>query len=607
MSMLVVATPEVAGQRRPQIDKSASRGEAASAHLGASRRVFWVALAVAAAVTAIAATWLMVAPEGKDLSASTWIDDIGQFFAALAAGVACVWVSQRPAQERRDRNWLLLIGSGALCWAAGQAVWCVYELGRNVVVPFPGYADIGFMAAVPLMVTGILIYPVGAGTVYSRARVLLDGLTVAGSLLFISWETTLGAVFSSGGDRFTEVVGLAYPVSDVIVVAAIATVFLRARGSRRGGLVFLAAGFVALSAADSAFAYLQQTSNFNHGSLLDVGWIAGFFLIALAALRPMPLEPVQLRDTEPWISQTILPIVAMAMAMVTAAATWRAGGSLDEFMRLDWLAIIAFFVCGQTVTAIEHRRLYQSKAALADRLAESEKARTEFYRNATHEFRAPLTTIAASAHLLQVTAGSGGPHSKDLFDTLASSVRRMSSLVDDLLLLTRLEESPGPSPVSQIAVGDMAQTVARALAAAAKARHVTLVTTCEQPNCTLLGNRQQLERALVNVASNALKFTPAEGKVEMRVDHEHPWVVITVSDTGIGIPKAEQTRVFERFFRASNVDTERSEGTGLGLAITRSIIERHGGSVELKSVVGRGTSVRIQVPDSVADPEAPIG
>ncbi len=114
----------------------------------------------------------------------------------------------------------------------------------------------------------------------------------------------------------------------------------------------------------------------------------------------------------------------------------------------------------------------------------------------------------------------------------------------------------------------------------------------------IVGDRAQLSRALINVLSNAIKFTGADGSVRIRHERVGEYVSVACIDTGIGIPQDEQDGLFVRFYRASNATAAQIQGTGLGLAIVKNIIERHGGQIELTSQVGVGTTVRLLIPSA---------
>jgi signal transduction histidine kinase len=118
-------------------------------------------------------------------------------------------------------------------------------------------------------------------------------------------------------------------------------------------------------------------------------------------------------------------------------------------------------------------------------------------------------------------------------------------------------------------------------------------------------DREQLERAVVNLITNAVKFTPSGGRVELVLTTDETTASIVVSDTGCGIPELEAPRVFERFFRSSTPENQLVPGTGLGLAITKAIIDQHGGSIELRSLVGVGTTVTATLPVLPTDQAIP--
>jgi signal transduction histidine kinase len=175
---------------------------------------------------------------------------------------------------------------------------------------------------------------------------------------------------------------------------------------------------------------------------------------------------------------------------------------------------------------------------------------------------------------------------------------RLRGLIEDLLVLNRIESAgliPGDSDVSVREV--VRQTVEELLPVAGKSSVGLHLATDEDP-ATVTGDRAQLQRALVNIVSNAIKFTPSEGtvRVSCRVDPVADEVVVTCQDTGIGIPQADLEHLFTRFFRASNAARQAIPGTGLGLAIVQAIVELHHGRLALTSAEGEGTTVVLRFP-----------
>jgi signal transduction histidine kinase len=152
------------------------------------------------------------------------------------------------------------------------------------------------------------------------------------------------------------------------------------------------------------------------------------------------------------------------------------------------------------------------------------------------------------------------------------------------------------STTEDVAVDGLVAGVAELLRPVADAAGVTLVIEPIDPELVVRVDRGQLERSLINLGSNAVKFTPPGGRATIGAAEVEGRVVITVSDTGIGIPQQDMPRLFSRFFRASNATAAAIPGTGLGLAIVRAIVEGHGGELHVDSVEDEGTVFRVVLP-----------
>ena len=215
------------------------------------------------------------------------IDDLGELAAAAIAAACAIWRAVK--QTGRARLSWLLIGAGATCWAAGEAIWSYYELIGHRQTPFPSLADAGYLSFTVLALAGLLVRRTFGFGRHRRSRAVLDGLLVAASLFVVSWVTAIGQVYAAGADStFAEIVSMAYPVGDLLLMTLTLVVLAHARHDSRRGLTVLAAGFAALSVGDSGFAYLTATGKYQTGNLIDAGWVAGFLLLAFAAALPEP-------------------------------------------------------------------------------------------------------------------------------------------------------------------------------------------------------------------------------------------------------------------------------------------------------------------------------
>ena len=243
--------------------------------------------------------------------------------------------------------------------ALGQVAWTVQEvaLGLKPADLFPSYPDLGYLAAVPLAVAGLLRLPGAPRSVGAGARSVLDGLLIAGSLLFVSWAIVLGPVYAnSPEDVIQKVIGLAYPVSDIAIATILILILSRIRIGARMPLALLGLGVLLNTFADSGFAYFTTVQSYATNNPIDVGWMLGYSLIGLAALRANRAQVGVGEDGAQLPRWNVLlpyvPVLGAAIVAVVAAASSRAG-------LLAWAAlfIVAVVLARQFLLLNETRRL----------------------------------------------------------------------------------------------------------------------------------------------------------------------------------------------------------------------------------------------------------
>jgi signal transduction histidine kinase len=193
-----------------------------------------------------------------------------------------------------------------------------------------------------------------------------------------------------------------------------------------------------------------------------------------------------------------------------------------------------------------------------------------------------------------------------MLDMISRNALRLRALVDDIFTLARLEAGAAATITRPVNIAEVISGAVAAVQPSAAAKNLSLTSTEPDRQLTVEADAEQLERALVNLLSNAVKYTPDEGRIEIAATAEESFAVVRVADTGIGIPKQEQTELFGRFFRASNARQKSIPGTGLGLAIVETIVVNHGGEIAFDSEEERGTTVTVRLPlgsqhDSRAD------
>jgi len=221
--------------------------------------------------------------------------------------------------------------------------------------------------------------------------------------------------------------------------------------------------------------------------------------------------------------------------------------------------------------------------------------RRDFVANLSHELKTPLAAIRGFAETLRDGALADAAAAPRFVDRILEQSRRLQALLDDLLTLSRLER-PGATLERQPAsLAELAHHAVDTVATAARDHGVTVaVDTAQAP--PFLGDPEGIERLLLNLLDNAIKYNRPGGRVALRVGRQGEEALIEVSDTGIGIPVAALPRIFERFYRVDKGRARDEGGTGLGLAIVKHVAQNHGGRVEVESELGQGSTFRVFLP-----------
>src|SRR6476646_4534568 len=210
--------------------------------------------------------------------------------------------------------------------------------------------------------------------------------------------------------------------------------------------------------------------------------------------------------------------------------------------------------------------------------------------------RTPRTSMMGFLEMIREgEAGELNEEQQRFLAIVYRSSERLQRLVGDLLFVARLDANGLQLQFGDTQLDEIVHDAVEASGALARAREITLVAEVE-PLPPVSGDKERLSQLVGNLISNALKFTPAGGRVTARAFVDGSHAVVEIADTGIGIPPAEQGRLFQRFFRSSTATEQAIPGTGLGLVISRAIAEAHGGSISVRSAPGKGTSFRVELP-----------
>ncbi len=271
--------------------------------------------------------------------------------------------------------------------------------------------------------------------------------------------------------------------------------------------------------------------------------------------------------------------------------------------------IVSIAAIAQDIT--DRRRAEQERAeftreleAQNERLLELDRLKDEFVALVSHELRTPLTSIRGYLELvLDGEAGAVTDEQRQFLGIVERNANRLLDLVGDLLFLAQIEAGKLSLEVGSVDFAAVAAESVETARPLAEEKQITL-TLATSPVPPLAGDKTRLAQLLDNLVSNAVKFTPEGGRVDVRASASRGKAILEVRDTGMGIPAEEQEHVFERFFRTTRATERAIQGTGLGLAISKAIVHAHGGQITLASSDGEGAIFRVTLPIRAVKPAA---
>jgi signal transduction histidine kinase len=252
--------------------------------------------------------------------------------------------------------------------------------------------------------------------------------------------------------------------------------------------------------------------------------------------------------------------------------------------------------------------LDKNKKALEEsnqKLVELDAIKSRFFANISHELRTPLTLLLAPLEtLMQKFNRSFDADTREVLATMHSNGMRLLKLINDLLDLVRLESGRLEVKHESLNVVDFVKGLASAARQVADDKRLRLETIVDPELGSVIADRDKLEKIVLNLVFNALKFTPAGGKVELRAEKKDDAFVITVADTGMGISAKNLPFVFDRFWQADGTSKRKYQGVGIGLALVKELTEIQGGKVDVQSEEGKGTTFTVRLPYQKAEPIA---
>jgi signal transduction histidine kinase len=264
----------------------------------------------------------------------------------------------------------------------------------------------------------------------------------------------------------------------------------------------------------------------------------------------------------------------------------------DAYFGEEDIQVLSTFA-NQAAVAVENARLVATLRRTYQKLNDLDRRKSDFIAIASHELRTPLNLILGYAAMIQ--EDSGGKPSAQLEGVLKGA-QQLRSLIDDMINLQHVDTGEATLTAARFGAAELIQSVLEEVRDMAKAKDQTLRIDLPDPALSLIADWDKTRLALNNLVNNAVKFTPPQGRVEISARLVNGEVQLCVSDNGIGIPKKDIDRIFERFYQVEPHIARKHGGLGLGLAITKSMVELHGGRVWCESVEGKGSRFTLALP-----------
>ena len=524
------------------------------------------------------------------------------------AAVGAIYVGTMRNLPRGERLAWHLFSLGLLCQVAGDAIFAVYEVQLDREPPSPSVADAFYLAGYPLLALGVLLVLRRLGGHTSRAAVL-DTVVIFLGVALVQWVFFIDPYnHKHFGTELARLASMAYPAMDVLLLVAFAQLLV-GPGGRTLAYRLLLTSVALWVVADEIFAL--NSSTYHGGDWIDALWLGSYAVWGAAALDPSMARIAEPdRRRLPRLTNTRLTL--LAAALLTAPAILlieRLAHHHTHSYELGFggavLAVLVLMRLAGLVRTVERarrserlarREAEQAQQLLAyqnEQLVELDTLKDEFVSNVSHELRTPLTSISGYVELM--LEDETDEEKRNYLGIVDRNAARLLGLVSDLLFSARLQDGKLELERSEVDLHDLVTHAVQSARPRAEAAGVEL-TLVASTVPLVSGETVRLAQLIDNLVSNAIKFTPAGGKVSVHLSASAGLVRFEVSDTGIGITEQERERLFERFFRSQTALERQIQGTGLGLYISKAIVEAHGGRIGVDSEAGAGTTFVVELP-----------
>ena len=531
-------------------------------------------------------------------------------FGSIGAAVI-VLGAIRNLEGSARRPWFLL-AAGQAAFSIGDGVLNFYPNFAGHDPPFPSPADIVYLAGYPFLGAGIYLL-VRRLTSAEGRFVYIDAALMTGAFALVQWVFLIQPYMHQTNESvYARIVLMAYPAMDVLLLVVLAR-FFTIPSWRSSAYVLLIAAVLLLIAADEF--YLSDIDSYVSGQWSDSLWLLSYLLFAVTALMPSMRAVSNARSVVlPRLSVSRLGLLALALVtapvvLIVETATTRNGPTLyligaaaSALSGLTLVRIVGLVRGVERLRATEQfaredvEEAHRLLAEQNEQLVAADRMKDEFIGMISHDLRTPLVSATGFLELLSDgEAGELNDEQRRYVGFVQRASDRLLRQIEDLLVAASLQAGRFALDPDDVELAQIAEESVEAQRPVAASKGVKLRLVVETVPL-VRADPLRIAQVIDNLLSNAIKFTPKDGAVEVRVFAAGDHAVLEVTDSGIGIPDAEQSALFERFFRTSNAVERRIPGTGLGLYIVRSLVQAHGGVITLRSGAGEGTTFRVELP-----------
>jgi len=548
-------------------------------------------------------TYLLV---GLALTAWYLFDDDQTARAAIIVVLYIAAAAAVAVQLRRsgasDRAAWVATGAMMLLWAFAWVFWEKQILDSGAPPAINSWINFVFLAGYPGLLATLAIL------LWRRERdvvCFVDVGIVAAALFMIVWTVLLRRyadidLVPLGG----RVVQIGYATFDIAVLAVVVRLLI-APWRRSPAFAFLPVAGLAILFSDVIWNWSTQLGTYSPGSWADGGWLLAPAAVGAAALHRSATDLFQPAEVTARGLRRDRLAVLMSAALVGPVLLGvrlfdNSLGPSELWVIAVGMAVVVVLVLARLALTLREKESLASQLATQNRqLLELDRLKDDFVASVSHELRTPLTSIRGYLDL--VREGEGGELNEDqqrFLGIVDRNADRLLRVVSDLLFVAQVGAGKLDLALEEVDVAEVVDHAADAARPHAESKELGLVAEIESMP-TVLADRARLGQVVDNLVSNAVKFTPAGGRVSVRAFAANGAAVLEVSDTGLGMSSEEQEQLFQRFYRTAAATENAIQGTGLGLTILKAIVDAHGGTVAVTSAEGAGTTFRVELP--VAD------